>query len=519
MKLLSLLVLLLCLSACRPAWQDALEAGQRARDAGDDVGAAAQFLRACEQGAPEDTGACAAAKTTAARAAHEAIERSEKSCRSGEIGLCFSGLAPVRAVNAQGSKERSKIEELLEVCSEVHTSSCGQLPLRNLDDAVARYRCVALLRAEMALPAHETRVDNQTHQIAAFLQQETHRHESKTAFGAAAVNAGLAQCTIGGTETKRWVDDDSALFFSAGRLPARVQIAGSSSSAKERLCQGLGRGPLQCSDDMEAATTGVAANGVLKIRKLKHTSKPTDKLIEYVAGIEKIANPEFESISRQIKAEARALREHEQAASAAKSECTRAGDALVKAGNCTSCAELTEQEKSCSKSKDLADVLQKAIDALDSKKAQLSRTPPELERERRATHSWIETRHTWTLPFELSIDGGVAVQDSVVVEDTENPGFAPAHIEARKIHEPSTSSLQTQVEDRANAQVMAELTRQLVARAKALAPSCHAVVEDGPRLDCELKALWYGGSEPVATWLNELENRVTAPWPRAACVH
>ncbi|MDP2343117.1 MAG: hypothetical protein Q8O67_19325 [Deltaproteobacteria bacterium] len=508
----------LCLTACRPAWQDALERGKAAQAAGDDVAAAAAFRLACEQEAPPDTGACRAAKSASARAAHEAIERSEKSCRDGELGVCFSGLAGARGVTTANTKERNTIEELLEISSALHMESCGALPLKTLDDATARYRCVSLLRKELGLPAHTARMTAQAQKIATFLLDEAHRHEVETAFGAGAVNAGLARCVVGGAEAKRLFDDDGARFLDASRLPAVVTISGLSPSARDRLCANLKPTPLRCSSEKGAEKTGVIANGSFKLAALKHSSKPTTKIIEYIAGTEKIANPEYDLILKEIEVDRRALKGIDKDAAAGKVACAVAEATLIKAANCTDCKEAVEKEKTCTKAQALADAAKSANDAFDTKKVLLSRTPRQVERNRMATHSWIETQHRWELPFALDVDGAPALKDVLVVEDFENPGFAPANIIAKKLTEPTTASLLPGIEERAIAHAQTELTRQLVVRGKALSPTCHAIADDGAQIDCQLKALWYGGSDPVPTWLNDLAARVDAPWPRAICI-
>jgi hypothetical protein len=530
MRLWSLLALcpcfILCVTACRPVWQDAIEKEQALRAAGDDVNAAAAFRQACDQGAPPETKACEAARSTAARAAHEAIERGESACRAGELGVCFSALHGARGVTAENTKERATIEELLEVASSMHMESCSRLPLQNLDGATAAYRCLSLLRKEVALPAHATRIDRQAQKIAAFLLEEAHRHEVEQAFGAGAVHAGLARCMVGGSETKRLFDDDGARFLDQARLPAVVTISGLSPAAKDRLCAALKPGPLKCSpaapdlvsSEKGAEKNGVLANGALKLATLKHSSKPSTKVIEYIAGIDKVPNPDFDRLTREIEVDRRALRGTEKDAANGKEACAAAEAALVKAANCTACKEATERERICTKADALADDAKKANDDFDTKKVLLSRTPRTVEQNRMATHSWIETQHRWELPFEVTVDGAAALKDVLVVEDFEAPGFPPAGIIAKKLNEPTVATMRPTIEERATAHAQAELTRQLVARGKALAPTCHAIADDGDGIDCQLRALWYGGADPVPTWLNDLAARVEAPWPRALCI-
>src|SRR5690606_18311776 len=125
----------------------------------------------------------------------------------------------------------------------------------------------------------------------------------------------------------------------------------------------------------------VAVQGDLVVGEVRHTRYDQEKVIEYVAGVDRYPNPEHAMLVEQLERDRRAFRRLDADAGIAEADCDTAESVLSRAHSCSDCEERTQKESFCNRAQALEDVRDQSKHDLSDLEFRLRRTPAIFEQE------------------------------------------------------------------------------------------------------------------------------------------
>ena len=508
------------LTGCVPPWKQAYLRGEdsimRARY--DD--AALAFSESCElDGAASD--ACVRAKSLRKRAVEDALGVARVPCKN-DLGSCLKALKVARSLAVNERRLAEPVARMLDDASTAHMRRCADEDVEgSYQSTVMHARCIAMHEREVGTTAHGRRVSETLAGLAEMLRPVSGGDKVELPY--AAVRAGLAQCYAPTPARAALVDDLRGQIVARHRVDLNVgRLDGLPSGIVDVVCgsDAVNRAPVRCGRGRSGALLSVT--GALRIGNVDSTRRNTAKSIRYVDHVEQKPNPEH----RRIKARLQALQDEHRAArvaaDAASNDCAAAERALQVDGYCFDCEARSAKEQFCGR----RDVAERARDewrrAADDEERALRQTDEILRIEHFAEFDFIETRHVWEQPVEVTgrctADAGfaapaLAATRTVRFEDDSHVGFARARLPEDPLVEPTGSMFANEALQIASSELVTFVQQCLSSFAND-PTRC-----DGS-LDCHQRRALYRGEDPVAAALGafaDIVDQARPDLPRFPC--
>lgn len=458
------LLLMVILAGCSTAHGRAVGRAQEAARSGDLQGEAFAWAEACRL-RPDDAASCSEAH----RAAHALLARAETFCEATSPRACLEALEPVGAL---GTFPRVEAR-----AREAQEAICGREP-QELGAALAWIACMDHL--PLSEEASRAARLGSSGRIRARMGQ--------VGQGASALLQEVAGCLEGGHPLR----PRSEAQRKSVRLSATID-----GSSVLGLCEDLAHLPIACGAgerfSIAAHTLGVDHH--VSHRTLEGT---------YEAGTRRHPNPDWTVKSQRVldlEAEVRAAEGRSRRADEA---CRQAERHLSDARHCRDCPARYERERRCADKEELGRIHRDREGELSRAKLDLVGVPDFYEEAVVRPYRIREALHRWEVDVEVSLGRGEVSRQSIVLEDREHPGFAPAGIAADPLHVPGAGDITDAIRSRLRGTLEQQVRAWLIRQADARAASCPlpARWSDDVWLECWAESsFWrgqgHGGAELV----------------------
>jgi hypothetical protein len=520
------LVVVGCGNAARDA---ALDRAKVARARGDIVGEALALADAC-RAAPDDKDLCAKAQQ-ASKAAHEfAQQNARTACTDvstpAAVDRCLDSVAQVRRMAPQDPEAA----RLAEVAGRRHAALCeADSPAwqTSFADMLQLVRCEEARAPQIALQSYAQEVENSRglarDQLLALLGQKAFEGHA----GAAAEILAAASCLVASPDIVDRARAARVAFVEKNR--ASIDLRATMTTPLPELCTGAAEalgGRAVCAAP-RASAPQLTVIGDIAIEPVEHSAADSVESRDYVAGIIRFRNPDYDPAVRDEQFTHRSKEDAERDWRRDQSDCSSAESALSRASSCSSCPERTDRDRACGKSRSSEDMYRQRERDWDRARSHLSNTPQMKEREDIRTATYSVRTHHWRAVWraQLRNDGKqLAIGGETSAEDRETAGAPVAGVPADPLTYPGNRWFVPAIREQAAVQLAQILDGALKRRASDLEVSCNGeLVWSGDWLDCWARVRLWAGRPPVADALLGVvegetdRKRAGTAWPALRC--
>jgi hypothetical protein len=245
----------------------------------------------------------------------------------------------------------------------------------------------------------------------------------------------------------------------------------------------------------------ITVGGDVTVAPVEHSAFETQESKEYVAGIIRYDNPEYqpavhrEHEARQSKDQAESQYRRD------KSDCDSATSAVSSSSQCSSgdCPQKADRDRACNRASSSESMYRDRERSYDDANRQLSQTPPILEKEDRRTAFYTVRHHTWRVAWRGSLkNDGRVISGAGETEtgDLETAGAPVAGVPADPLTRPGDRWYVGAVRDQVAAKLAEVVDAALRRRASDLqTATCGADFTWTPEwVDCFARARLWGGA-------------------------
>jgi hypothetical protein len=504
-------------ASCAPPWRQAYLRGEEAVASARYDDAAIAFTESCEVDA-DASDACVRASTLRRGAVETALRAAAPFCAN-DLVPCLDRLRTARSLAVYERSLGEKVEALLDDTSARHVQRCMQARERHtIEAAMVAARCVTAHEDNVGTQAHRRRVD----EALALIAQELDPQKTEP-IALRAVRAGLALCYA--PTAVRTTAVSHAFAAVVKRHRARLSVGpleGVPSSFVDVLCQtaGMRRGAMDCD---AGGGPVVLVDARLDRGRVEHTTRDTEKSVQYVARVDEQPNPDFARVRERVADLQDEVRRAADRKDAATVDCRSAEVALREAGYCYDCNERSARERMCQQQDSAERAMRDVESQLGDEERRLRNTDEVLRIPRYAAFDFVETRHTWELPVRLDArcresSGTFAVPSLSVTRtvrffDDTHIGFSKARLAEDPLNEPTGTMFDEETLATARTELVAFVDRCV-----------EAFADDGSRcegaIDCTQRRALYRGEDPITAAIAALSasiDQANPGLPRSRC--
>ncbi len=512
------------------AKEDALAKAQAAHVRGDLAGEALALRDACGF-AKDDKDLCkrAEAAWTTAQAAVRA--GADKACvavdTQAQTDACLVAIGEVRRM----SPGDPHVAELATRAGKQHVAHClAEAPAweTTIDDGLELIRCEDARSAQIGTPEYAQHVAGVRATVRDQLVALLRRPDVVAHHGASAELLTAAVCLAPTPELQQQASSVRATF--ADRARASIDLHATMNTALPDLCgviaTALG-GRAVCGPARDGAPQ-LTVVGDIAIAPVEHSAFDTNESVEYVAGIIRFENPEYQPA---VQREAQALRARDAARTQYdrdKSQCDSATSALSSvSSSCNgSCPEQHEKDRACNLASTSENDKRSRESDYDEARMRLSSTPPIAEKKDIRTASYTVRHHTWkaTWHAHLRNDGkAVEIGGDTSASDLETAGAPVAGIARDPLTPPGDRWFVPDIRDQVGAQLAQILDGALRRRASDLATGCSTgLAWTADFLECWARSHFWSAAAATPDALlraatDASDQKKGAAWPPLVC--
>ncbi len=256
-----------------------------------------------------------------------------------------------------------------------------------------------------------------------------------------------------------------------------------------------------CGSPRPGAPT-ITVAGDIAIAPVEHTVYETSESKDYVAGIIRFNNPDYQPAVNEERNSRQSKDSAEQQHRRDESDCRSAESALSSAGSCSSCPERNERERACNASRSSESMYRSRTSDWERARRNLDNTPAIKEREDIRTANYIVKHHTWRTGWtaQLRNEGStVPASGGTQTTDQETSGAPIAGVASDPVSYPGNRWYIAPVRDQVAAKIAETVDGALQRRASDLAVNCQAPLQwTNEWLDCWARVrLWAAGKRDL----------------------
>ncbi|MEO8703167.1 MAG: hypothetical protein ABI867_24185 [Kofleriaceae bacterium] len=531
-SVLWILVALAVACGGNPRRDDALARAKAARAKGDYVGEAIALRDACNA-ATDDKKLCKQADQAwlAAQQASQASARTvcaDIAPTLAAVDACLAAVGQIRKLSA----DDPEAARFAEAASRQHLARCfADSPgwQTSIEAALDLVRCQDARAAQIAIPVYiqqiqATRVDarEQVLRIA--------DHPSYTdKLGAKSELLAAAACLSPIPDLVERARSTRAAFVDRAR--ASIDLRASTSAPLPDLCTtaaaALG-GRAVCGSP-RAGAPQLTIGGEITLAPVEHSAFDTNESKQYVAGIIRFDNPDYQPAVNDERNARTAKDSAESQYRRDESDCRSAESSLSSAGSsCSSgCSQRDERDRACNRKSSSESVWSSRRSEYDRARSRLDRTPPISEREDIRTATYTVRHHSWRAAWrgQLRSDGVIIpVGGETATSDIETAGAPVAGVPSDPMTFPGNRWFITAIRDQAAAKIAAAANTGLERRSSDLAATCSEPLQWTTEwLECWARARFWGGAPPdgdaLVRFLGAAKDRRRGPmWEPLRCL-
>lgn len=528
---MSRLLCLVILAACAPnvARDQALSRAEAARTRGDYVGEALALRDACTFD-PKNGDLCKRADGAWQGAQQRSRDDARKRCTDiaptlDAIDKCLAAVAEIRKL----APDHPEAAELADAAAKQHLARCfADSPAwqTSLDAAIELVRCEEARAAQIGIATYSQQVQaarvNARDQLMRLADHPSYAERT----GALAELLAAATCL---TPTPDLVSRGQATrdaFVSKARATIDLRTTG---VVLPELCNTVAAAlpdRAGCGSPRQGAPT-ITVVGDLAIAPVEHQVYETTESKDYVAGIIRFDNPDYQPAVNEERNARQSKDSAEQTWRRDESDCRSAESALSSAGSCSSCPERNEKERACNAARTSENMYRSRQSDYDRARSRLSNTPAIKEREDIRTAHYVVKHHSWRTTWTANLrNEGTTMPGSGGTQtgDLETMGAPIAGVPADPMSYPGNRWFIAPVRDQIAARIAEIVDGALQRRASDLAANCQAPLQwSNDWLDCWARVrLWAAGKrdlDPLLRLVGMLKDQRRGPlWEQISCV-
>ncbi len=500
-----------------------------ARAQGDYVGEAIALREACNF-APDEKDLCKRAEGAWVAAQRRSRDSAKKACTDipptlAGVDVCLAAVTEIRKL----APDHPEAGPLAEAASRQHLARCfADSPAwqTSIDAAIELLRCEEAREPQIALSSYTQQVFaarvNARDQLMRLADLPTYSSHT----GALSELLSAATCL---TPTPDLVDRAKATR-SAFITKARATIDLRATGGLPELCAAAAAqlpNRAGCGAPRAGAPT-VTVIGDIAIAPVEHTAYETQESKDYVAGIIRFPNPDYQPAVNEERNARSSKDSAEQQFRRDESDCRSAESSLSSAGSScsSSCPQRSERDRACSAKSSSESMYRSRTSDYERARRQLDNTPQIKEREDIRTAHYIVKHHTWRVGWtaQLRNEGStIPASGGTQTADLETAGAPIAGVPADPMTYPGNRWFVGTVRDQAAAKVAEIVDGALQRRASDLAVKCPAPLQwNNDWLDCWARVrLWAAGKpdlDPLLRLVGMIRDQRRAPlWEHVRC--
>jgi hypothetical protein len=441
------------------------------------------------------------------------------------VDTCLAAVGEIRKL-APSDPEAA---QLAAAAAKQHTAYCtAEAPewQKSIDDGIELVRCEDARAAQINLPSYAQQIAEARGATRDLILALVDRPDLAGHLGAAAELVTSASCLAGGPELGQRAASARTSFIDRSR--ASIDLRATTSMALPGLCASVatGLGSRAVCGSPRANAPQLTVAGEITLAPVEHAAFDTTESVEYVAGIIRFPNPEYqpaveaERFARDAKNQAETHYRHDE------SDCNSAESTLRSQSSCTDCTAKADRDRACNQSRSSEQLWRQRQRDFDDASRHLSQTRPIEERKDIRTAVYSVRHHSWraTWRAQLRNDGKqIAGGGETVASDLETSGAPIAGVAADPLTPPGDRWMVPPIRDQVAAKIVEILHQALGRRASDAAVNCSGELAwAGDWLDCWARVrLWSGApAEPdalIRTVGEARDRRRGAAWPPLRC--
>ena len=523
--------LLLAIAACTPnvARDQALSRAEAARRAGDHTGEALALRDACVYD-PSNSDLCKRADAAWQAAQQKNRDAARNKCTNiaptlPAVDTCLAAVAELRKL----APDHPDAAELAEAAAKQHLARCfADSPAwqTSIDSAIELVRCEEARAAQIALATYSQQVQaariNARDQLMRLADHPAYADRT----GALAELLAAASCL---TPTPDIVQRGAATrdaFVSKARATIDLRMTGANLPELCSTVAGALPDRAACGSPKSGAPT-ITVIGEIQIAPVEHTVYETQESKDYVAGIIRFPNPDYQPAVNEERNARQSKDLAEQQWRRDESDCRSAESALSSASSCSSCPERSERDRACDRARTSESMYRSRQSDHDRARRQLDNTPQIKEREDIRTAHYIVKHHTWRTSWsaQLRNEGATTpANGGTQTSDLETSGAPVAGVPSDPMTYPGNRWFVPPIRDQVAAKVAETVDAALQRRASELAVKCPAPLQwSNDWLDCWARVrLWAAGKrdqDPLLRLVGMIKDQRRGPlWEQVRCV-
>ncbi|HEU0035013.1 MAG TPA: hypothetical protein VFQ53_30515 [Kofleriaceae bacterium] len=500
----------------------ALAQANAARARGDIVGEAMAMRDACSF-APDDRDVCQRASATWVAAQAATQQNARRACADiaptqGAIDACLASASQFRKL-APNDPEGPRLSD---AGSRQHLARCfADSPAwqTSLDAAIDLVRCEDARADLIDLPVYTQQVmsarANARDQLLALVDNPAYLDRP----GATAELLTAATCLAGDPSLAARTRSARAAFVDRARASIDLRVATTTplpdlcATAASALSSRAVCGPPR------AKAPQLTIVGDVTLAPVEHTAFDSTESKQYVAGIIRFENPEYQPAVEDERSARMAKDQAESTFRRDESDCRSAESEWHSQNSCSDCAAKRERDRACNAADASESLFRSRTSDWERARSHLSSTPPISEREDIRTATYTVRHHTWRTAWraQLRNDGSpIEAGGETTADDLETAGAPVAGVPSDPMTYPGNRWFVAPIRDQVAAKLAETLDAALRRRAGDLAVSCKLPLAwKGDWLECWSRARFWGGGRPDGDALLSLVGERRADWGAA----
>ena len=497
-------LLLLLIIGCTKniARDDAVAQANAAHARGDFVGEALALRQACTY-APDDKKLCKRANEAWAAAQQQTQHSADAACNKGEgavaVDTCLAAVAQVRRLRP----DDPDAARFAEAAGRQHAAHCVTESPRwesSLDDAVELIRCEDGRAAQIATPGYLQQLAQTRAAVRDQLVHVLDKAEVAGHFGATAELLAAAACLSPTPGLAEQVRTARATFLDRSR--ASIDLRVTTSQPLPALCGAAAQllGERVVCGQARSGAPQITVVGEVDVPPVEHTAFETEESVEYVAGIQRLPNPEYRTASDRERDARQAKDNAERDYRRDQSDCSSAESRLHSANDCSSCSERTDRDRVCNEAQSSERLYNDRQRDYDEANRTLTSTPSIIEHKDIRTAHYMVRHHTWRALWraQLRNDGKTtAAGGDTAADDLETAGAPVAGVPSDPLTYPGDRWYVAPLRDQVATKLAELVAAALARRASDLALRCNGDVSwTGDWLDCFARVRLWTAAQP-----------------------
>lgn len=510
------------------ARDQAVAQADAARARGDVAGEALALRDAC-RAAPDDKKLCKRADGAWGAAQAAAQQAAATACGSGvgavAVDRCLGAVAQLRRLRP----DDPEAARLAEAAGRQHAAHCVTEAPRwetSIDDALELVRCEDGRADQIAVPSYLQKLAEDR---AVARDQLVHMLDKPELAGHAGASSEVLAAAVCLSATPGLVEQARAARAAfVDRSRASIDLRVTTAQPLPGLCPTTASllGERVVCGSPRASAPQITVVGEVDLPPVEHSAFETPESVEYVAGIQRVPNPEYRTASERERYAREAKDQAERDYRRDQSDCSSAESRWHSASSCSSCSEKTERDRVCNEAQSSERLYHDRNSDWEQANRALSNTPSIIEHKDIRTAHYMVRHHTWRAVWraQLRSDGKtMGAGGDTAAEDIETSGAPVAGVAADPLTYPGDRWYVAPLRDQVATKLAEIVVSALQRRAGDLALKCESgVTWTGDWLDCFARVKLWSGAQPdpgtlVHTAGAEHDRAHGAAWPPLRC--